>query len=91
MALLTCPLSMISYQWHKLVGESNVPFFFLCVTQKEFRINAGHYVPQLAELVYDRNKDKASTYINLKGFMVRIWRKASFDYLIWPRPFIFIS
>jgi len=31
---------------------------------------AGHYVPQLAELVYDRNKDKASTYINLKGFMV---------------------
>ncbi|KAF3334533.1 serine carboxypeptidase-like 33 [Carex littledalei] len=33
---------------------------------------AGHYVPQLAELVYDRNNVKSSsyTYINLKGFMV---------------------
>ncbi|EES19075.2 hypothetical protein BDA96_09G056800 [Sorghum bicolor] len=32
---------------------------------------AGHYVPQLAELVYDRNKDKeGKTYINLKGFIV---------------------
>ncbi|XP_075652750.1 serine carboxypeptidase-like 33 isoform X2 [Castanea sativa] len=32
---------------------------------------AGHYVPQLAELVYDRNKD-TSKYpkINLKGFIV---------------------
>ncbi|CAM0149711.1 unnamed protein product [Urochloa decumbens] len=41
---------------------------------REFYISgesyAGHYVPQLAELVYDRNKDKARTYINLKGFMV---------------------
>lgn len=34
---------------------------------------AGHYVPQLAELVYDRNKIKSSSYayINLKGFMVK--------------------
>ncbi|XP_062230822.1 serine carboxypeptidase-like 26 isoform X2 [Phragmites australis] len=32
---------------------------------------AGHYVPQLAELVYGRNKDKmAKTYINIKGFIV---------------------
>ncbi|XP_059644759.1 serine carboxypeptidase-like 33 isoform X2 [Cornus florida] len=32
---------------------------------------AGHYVPQLAELVYDRNKDRAKyPYINLKGFIV---------------------
>ncbi|KAF8692521.1 hypothetical protein HU200_039622 [Digitaria exilis] len=41
---------------------------------REFYISgesyAGHYVPQLAELVYDRNKDRTSTYINLKGFMV---------------------
>jgi len=30
-------------------------------------------VPQLAELVYDRNKDKkGKAYINLKGFIVRI-------------------
>ena len=34
---------------------------------------AGHYVPQLAELVYDRNTDKkGKAYINLKGFIVRI-------------------
>ncbi|MCD7464211.1 Serine carboxypeptidase-like 26 [Datura stramonium] len=32
---------------------------------------AGHYVPQLAELVYNRNKDsKNYPYINLKGFVV---------------------
>ncbi|XP_030472849.1 serine carboxypeptidase-like 33 [Syzygium oleosum] len=32
---------------------------------------AGHYVPQLAELIYDRNKDTAKyTPINLKGFIV---------------------
>ncbi|XP_068661703.1 serine carboxypeptidase-like 26 [Aristolochia californica] len=32
---------------------------------------AGHYVPQLAELVYERNKDKKNfPAINLKGFMV---------------------
>ncbi|XP_077218185.1 serine carboxypeptidase-like 33 isoform X2 [Tasmannia lanceolata] len=32
---------------------------------------AGHYVPQLAELVYDRNKDRKNyPFINLKGFMV---------------------
>jgi serine carboxypeptidase-like clade 2 len=41
---------------------------------REFYISgesyAGHYVPQLAELVHDRNKDKDSPYINLKGFMV---------------------
>lgn len=32
---------------------------------------AGHYVPQLAELVYDRNKDRKNyPYINFKGFIV---------------------
>ncbi|KAK4478351.1 hypothetical protein RD792_017641, partial [Penstemon davidsonii] len=32
---------------------------------------AGHYVPQLAELVYERNKNKKKyPYINLKGFIV---------------------
>ncbi|XP_052149565.1 serine carboxypeptidase-like 26 isoform X3 [Oryza glaberrima] len=32
---------------------------------------AGHYVPQLADLVYERNKDKkANRYIKLKGFIV---------------------
>jgi len=31
---------------------------------------AGHYVPQLAELVYERNKDKkGKSNINLKGFI----------------------
>ncbi|MBA0683791.1 hypothetical protein Goari_025420, partial [Gossypium aridum] len=32
---------------------------------------AGHYVPQLAELVYDRNNDTTRyPFINLQGFMV---------------------
>ncbi|KAJ6678124.1 SERINE CARBOXYPEPTIDASE-LIKE 35 [Salix viminalis] len=32
---------------------------------------AGHYVPQLAELIYERNKGSTkSSYINLKGFMI---------------------
>ncbi|XP_024637601.1 serine carboxypeptidase-like 33 isoform X2 [Medicago truncatula] len=32
---------------------------------------AGHYIPQLAELVFDRNKDRNKyTLINLKGFIV---------------------
>lgn len=30
----------------------------------------GHYVPQLAELISDRNKDKFYRRINLKGFMI---------------------
>lgn len=33
----------------------------------------GHYAPQLAELIYDRNKVKPKdSSINLKGFIVRI-------------------
>ncbi|KAL5983413.1 hypothetical protein ACLOJK_017498 [Asimina triloba] len=33
--------------------------------------NKGHYVPQLAELVFDRNKERdIYSFINLKGFMV---------------------
>ncbi|CAN1744582.1 Serine carboxypeptidase-like 35 [Linum perenne] len=33
---------------------------------------AGHYVPQLADLIYERNKAAPTTksYINLKGFMI---------------------
>ncbi|KAG0472097.1 hypothetical protein HPP92_016643 [Vanilla planifolia] len=32
---------------------------------------AGHYVPQLAEVIYEHNKDpKKDLYINLKGFIV---------------------
>lgn len=40
----------------------------------------GHYVPQLAELVYDRNKDLDNNpYINLKGFIVSpLWDPAAF-------------
>ena len=46
------------------------------IKKKKYEIPyaAGHYVPQLAELVYERNKDKrGKAYINLKGFIVRIW------------------
>ncbi|KAH8507965.1 hypothetical protein H0E87_010208 [Populus deltoides] len=32
---------------------------------------AGHYVPQLAEVIFDKNKNSTEdTYINLKGFMI---------------------
>ncbi|KAJ8618556.1 hypothetical protein MRB53_014742 [Persea americana] len=32
---------------------------------------AGHYVPQLAQVIYDRNKHASKhSYINLKGFMI---------------------
>ncbi|KAK2412190.1 serine carboxypeptidase [Trifolium repens] len=32
---------------------------------------AGHYIPQLAEVIFDRNKDKNKySFINLKGFIV---------------------
>lgn len=34
-------------------------------------ILAGHYVPQLSEVIFDSNKHVAEEdYINLKGFMV---------------------
>ena len=50
--------------------------FVICTSLKkklELTYAAGHYVPQLAELVYERNKDKKEkSYINLKGFIVRI-------------------
>lgn len=39
--------------------------------KSELPYAAGHYVPQLAELVYERNK-KGKPYIDLKGFIVRI-------------------
>lgn len=58
------------------VVEQKMPynFFSLYITQEEFWIDAGHYVPQLADLVYERNKDKkANLYINLKGFIVSIF------------------
>lgn len=35
------------------------------------RLNLGHYVPQLAEVIFDENKNSTEdTNINLKGFMV---------------------
>jgi len=43
--------------------------------EKRYKISsvAGHYVPQLVDLVYERNKEKkGKTYINIKGFIVRI-------------------
>jgi len=49
--------------------------FAFCTSLKkisELPYAAGHYVPQLAELVYERNNKKGKSYINLKGFIVRI-------------------
>jgi carboxypeptidase C (cathepsin A) len=31
---------------------------------------SGHYVPQLAQLIYEQNKGIQNPIINLKGFMV---------------------
>lgn len=31
---------------------------------------SGHYVPQLSQLIYRRNKGIQNPFINLKGFMV---------------------
>jgi hypothetical protein len=33
---------------------------------------AGHYVPQLAQLIYEKNKGIQNPTINLKGFMVHL-------------------
>jgi len=50
--------------------------FVICTSLKkklELTYAAGHYVPQLVDLVYERNKEKkGKAYINIKGFIVRI-------------------
>jgi len=33
---------------------------------------AGHYVPQLAQLIYEKNKSIQNPTINFKGFMVNL-------------------
>ena len=41
------------------------------MTRFFFKIFVGHYVPQLAELIYDGNKGaNRDRVINIKGFMV---------------------
>ncbi|RLN00601.1 hypothetical protein C2845_PM06G06400 [Panicum miliaceum] len=63
---------------HGLIPKKNgqrtsVNFVFCTSLKKKLELPyaAGHYVPQLAELVYERNKDKkGKSYINLKGFIV---------------------
>ena len=34
---------------------------------------SGHYVPQLAKLIFEKNNGTANPIINLKGFVVNIW------------------
>ncbi|KAK1664671.1 hypothetical protein QYE76_052830 [Lolium multiflorum] len=58
---------------------------------REFYISgesyAGHYVPQLADLVYERNKDrKANTYINFKGFFFFFFFELNFKGFIVGNP-----
>lgn len=72
-ALLVVLTGHTRIMWYLICGSKKVPYnsFSLYITNKNFRINAGHYVPQLADLVYERNKDKkANRYIKLKGFIV---------------------
>lgn len=68
-------------------GINHFPHFFIdsqqskChlrtwVLQKNPSLFSGHYVPQLAQVIYDRNKHASKhSYINLKGFMVKIINK----------------
>jgi hypothetical protein len=36
-------------------------------------IFSGHYVPQLAKIIYEKNKGIQNPILNLKGFVVNIW------------------
>lgn len=45
---------------------------FIHLTLVIYYIFSGHYVPQLAEVIYDSNKKVSKeNYINLKGFAVK--------------------
>ena len=65
----------LSWQQHAWRNAAEVCLRYITEEEiLELPYAAGHYVPQLAELVYERNKDKKEkSYINLKGFIVRIW------------------
>ncbi|CAD6272767.1 unnamed protein product [Miscanthus lutarioriparius] len=75
-------LEFNEYAWHKeanllfLESPVGVGFSYTNTSSDLDKLNddfVGHYVPQLAELVYDRNTDKkGKAYTNLKGFIVRI-------------------
>ncbi|CBI27154.3 unnamed protein product, partial [Vitis vinifera] len=53
-------------QWFKRFPSLKTHDFY--ITGESY---AGHYVPQLAELIYERNKRSSKDfYINLKGFMI---------------------
>lgn len=59
--------TMINYYIYRWVNNI-MKFIYLINHLYEF---TGHYVPQLAELVYDRNKETTKyPLINLKGFIV---------------------
>jgi carboxypeptidase C (cathepsin A) len=42
-------------------------------------IFAGHYVPQLAQLIYEKNRGIQNPIINFKGFMVNLYVHALFE------------
>eukprot|EP00249_Psilotum_nudum_P004777 c18276_g2_i1 orf=1389-2786(+) len=52
-------------RWFKRFPQYIFRDFYLCGESY-----AGHYVPQLAKLIHDRNKGLSRPSINLKGFMV---------------------
>lgn len=59
--------------WTLFLAQINIDRLCLLPEATFIVLFAGHYVPQLAELVYDRNKRrKTYPFINLKGFIVRL-------------------
>ena len=66
------------HHWRELCWYLSLLFlpiflFLILCSQTDLFLSfcKGHYVPQLAELIYERNKRSSKdSYINLKGFMV---------------------
>lgn len=47
-----------------------IMFRLLNVLMHLYLSNSGHYVPQLSQIIYERNKGVMNPVINFKGFMV---------------------
>ncbi|CDP19822.1 unnamed protein product [Coffea canephora] len=68
----TCKLTLMPtlflYTWLERFPQFKTRDFY--ILEESFAYPAGHYVAQLADLVYDRNKDARNySHINIKGFI----------------------